>query len=293
MPRAAVIALLVAGGLLAVALLAAAFVVAAGSEESEPSANASTRQPELPLAEDGGALMVARRNGRVLVGLAVVPGGRIQAVAVEGEEAVPESELTFTVDGRPVTPSACGQACWELDVQQARELVVNAPESVRFQLPAVLPPSGAPLFAAVTRTMDALRAYRYREDLTAGAGPVTRSTWEAQVPGRMRVTGAGFRFVIVGTSRWDYRAGRWERSPHPGVDLPTYMWDGAGNARVLGRAGGTVVLSVFDREPRPAWFRLTVDAGNRVVDAEMLSPSHFMRQRFRDFDAPLRIESPR
>jgi hypothetical protein len=308
MPRAALIALLVAGGLLAVGLLAAAFVVAAGSDDEASEADVTLtlgtatfsetfdtapRRLELPLAANRDALMLARRNGRVLAGLAVVPGERIQAAVVEGEQAVPEAELAFTVDGRRVTPTSCGYACWELDAQQARELVVNAPEPLRFDLPAAPPPSGAQAFAGVTRTMEGLRTYRYDEDLTAGVGRAVTSTWETQVPDRVRIRiGGAPRSVIVGHARWDLRDGRWQRSPFPGLELPSYMWDGAGNARILGRRGDRQVLSVFDREPVPAWFKLTVDGRNRVVDAEMLSPSHFMRQRFRDFDEPLTITPP-
>jgi hypothetical protein len=299
MSRAVVIALVVVGGLLVVALLAAAFVVVAGSDEGASDAEftvsfeQSPERLELPLAAEGDAVTVARRNGRVLVGLAVDPARRIQVAAVAGEDAVPESDLTFTADGRLVTPTSCGYACWELDVQGARELVVNAPETFRFELPAALPASGARVFAEVTSTMNALRTYRYDEDLTAGVGRGATSTWEVQAPDRMRFrTGSGARSVIVGDTRWDFRGGRWQESPFPGLELPSYMWDGAGNARILGRAGARRVLSVFDREPVPAWFRLTVDGANRVVDAEMLAPSHFMRQRFRDFDEPLTIAPP-
>jgi hypothetical protein len=299
MSRAVWIAVIVVGGLLFFGLLAAAFVVAAGSDEESSDLEVTidfeqTPQGlELPLAADGKALTLARRNGRVLAGLAVDPEDRIQAAVVEGEQAVPESDLTFEVDGRLVTPTSCGQACWELDVQQARELVINAPETFRFELPAVLPPSGAAAFAGVTRTMENLRTYRYLEELTSGVGTGSSSTWEVQAPDRMRFrTADGFRSIIVGDSRWDYRGGRWERTPFPGLELPSFMWDGAGNARILGRAGDEQILSVFDREPVPAWFRLRVDGKNRVVDAEMLSPSHFMRQRFRDFNAPLTIEPP-
>lgn len=296
MQRAAWVLVLVAGGVLVVGLLAAALVVAAGPGEeaikTRLTFDGSTRQLELPLAAEGEALTLARRNGRILVGIAVDPSERVQVAVVEGEQAVPESDLTLTVDGRRLTPESCGQACWELDVRQARELVVNAPETVRFELPAVVPPSGAALFSDVTRTMASLRTYRFQEDLTAGVGPGTRSTWEVQAPNRMQFQAAGFRSIIVGTSRWDFRNGRWERTPHPGVQVPSYMWDGAGSARILGRAGDLRILSVFDREPVPAWFRLTIDGRNRVLDAEMLAPSHFMRQRFRDFNAPLTITPP-
>lgn len=300
MPRIAWIAVLATGAVLVLALLAAALVVAAGSgEESIDTGtvltlDASSRQLEIPLAAEGRALTLARRNGRVLVGLAVDPADRIQVAVVRGEQAIPLSELTFTIDGRLETPARCGHACWQLDVERARELVVNAPETLRFELPAALPPSGTRRFREVTRTMEKLRTYRFDEELTSGVGPPTRSRWEVQAPDRLRLrTASGSRAVVVGNSRWDFRNGRWERSPYARLELPSYMWDGAAGARLLpGAEGNSTTIAVFDSEPVPAWFRLTIDDENHVVDAEMLAPSHFMRQRFRDFDAPLSIESP-
>jgi hypothetical protein len=300
MSRIAWIAALVVAGALVAGLLAAAFVVVAGSGDESAGdevtidfQQAAPRRLELPLAADSRALTVAQRKGRMLAGLAVDPAERIQVAVVEGEQPVPQSDLMFTVDGRRVTPTSCGRACWELDVQRPRELIVDGPETVRFALPTELPPSGAAAYAALTRSMNGLKTYRYDEQLTAGVGGGLDSTIEAQAPDRMRFrTTRGSRAIIVGESRWDFRNGRWERTPFPGLQLPSYMWDGARNARLVGRSGNRRVVSVFDREPVPAWFRLTVDAQNRVLEAEMLSPSHFMHQRFRDFDAPFTIAPP-
>jgi hypothetical protein len=112
-----------------------------------------------------------------------------------------------------------------------------------------------------------------------------------QAPDRLRFrTKSGSRAVVVGPSRWDFRSGRWQRSAYPRLDLPSYMWDGARGARTL--PGNRRVLAAFDRDPVPAWFKLTIDDQNHVVDAEMLAPSHFMRQRFYDFNVPLTIEPP-
>jgi hypothetical protein len=74
------------------------------------------------------------------------------------------------------------------------------------------------------------------------------------------------------------------------------MWDGARNAHVLGKTrfqGRPVqILSVYDREPVPAWFRLLVDPKGRVLDARMIAPSHFMRQQFSAFNGPIVIRPP-
>jgi hypothetical protein len=74
------------------------------------------------------------------------------------------------------------------------------------------------------------------------------------------------------------------------------MWDGARNAHVLGktrfRGRPVQILSVYDREPVPAWFRLLVDPQSRVLEARMIAPSHFMRQQFSDFNGPIVIRPP-
>jgi hypothetical protein len=296
-PRVAWFVLLAIAGVLAFGLLAAAFVVAAGSdgdaEETEATLPA-TRRLELPLADDDSALMLAKRSGRALVGIAFRPGAPVEVAVLRGEQAIPASELSFAVNGREVEPQPCGYGCFALAAPEPRRIAVGVPALVRFDLPATLPRSGTQIFARVTRTMERLRTYRFNELLTAGVGRGTSATFAVQAPNRMRFrTAAGSRSVVVGRSRWDRRAGRWQRTPFPGVELPSFMWDGAGHARVLpGPGGNSTSLAVFDREPVPAWFKLTIDDENHVVDAEMLAPSHFMRQRFYDFNAPLRIVPP-
>jgi hypothetical protein len=292
-PRVAWFVLLAIAGVLAFGLLAAAFVVAAGSD-SDADETETTRPLELPLADDDSALMLAKRSGRVLVGIAYKPGVPVQVAVLRGEQAVPDSELSFAVNGRDVEAQSCGYGCFELDAARPRQIVVGVPERVRVDLPPTMPRSASALFARVTRTMEGLRTYRFDETLTSGAGRGTRATFEVESPNRMRFrTAEGSRSVVVGTSRWDQRGGRWERTPFPGVELPNFMWDGATAARVVpGPGGNSATLAVFDREPLPAWFRLTIDDELHVVDAEMLAPSHFMRQRFYDFNAPLTIRPP-
>ena len=142
-----------------------------------------------------------------------------------------------------------------------------------------------------------MRTHRFTEELTSGVGAGVRSVFEVRAPNRLAFrTADGFRSIIIGRNRWDFRNGRWERSTFPGLRVPTYMWDGARNARLLGktrfRGRPVQILSVYDREPVPAWFRLLVDAQNRVVDAHMIAPSHFMRQQFSDFNGPIVIRRP-
>lgn len=301
MPRLAWILVAVVAAALVALLVGAALVLAteSGSDSVEAGRATAVGEPveqlELPLAENRRALMLARRSGRVLVGIAALPGGPVEVAAIEGDEPLPRDALTFTVDGRELEPTPCGRACWRLDVRSPRTLVVNA---LRFDLPSRALPSGTALFRKVTRTMSGIRTLRYVEELTSGVGRGQTSTFEVRAPDRMRFRSAdGFRSIIIARTRWDFHDGRWERSPFPGLRVPNYMWEGARNARVLGmtnhRGRPVHVLSVYDRRPVPAWFRLLVDAHGRVLDAEMLAASHFMRQRFSAFNAPISIEPPR
>jgi hypothetical protein len=308
-PKIVWVLLSIALAAVVVGLTGAALLIADDSSGDSASApiteTGSTPQPlQLPLTDDPQALTLARNVGPVLVGLAARPDRPVEVAAVNGERPILRSTLVFLVDGKGGgSGTPCGRACSRLDTRvldgrrHTLEVLVPRQASVKFELPAQLPPSGAALFRTVERTMGSLRSYRYRERLTSGVGGVT-AFFEAQAPDRLRFrTETGFRSVIVGNSRWDFREGRWERSSFSRLSTSSFMWDGAHNARVLGqsRVGGrpVQVLSVFDFDPVPAWFRLQVDSSGRVLQAQMLAPSHFMDHRYRDFNGPITVEPPK
>jgi hypothetical protein len=307
MPRIAWIVLSVAAAVLFLGFAGAAFVIASnsGSKAAEPETTLTLGEPssqvELPLAEQDQTLMLAQHKGRVLVGIAASAGGSVDVAVLGGETPVAPDELSFAADGNPVDGVPCGRTCFRLDVDAfngTRRITVNAPERFVFLLPKALPASGAGLFAKVQREMGSLRTHRYTEELTSGVGTGVRSTFDVRAPNRLAFrTADGFRSIIIGRYRWDFRNGRWERSAFPGLSVPTYMWDGARNARLLGRtrlrSRPVQILSVYDRQPIPAWFRLLVDPQGRVLEARMIAPSHFMRQRFRDFNGPIAIRPPK
>jgi hypothetical protein len=306
MSRVAWVVLSVAAALLAVGFAGAAFVVASGSgSEAEPETTLtlgeSSGRVELPLADQDQTIMLAQHKGRVLVGIAASAGGPVDVAVLEGETPVAPEKLSFAADGKPVDGVPCGRTCFRLAVAAfngKRRITVSTPQRFEFLLPKALPASGAGLFAKVQREMGALRTHRYTEELTSGVGAGVRSTFGVRAPNRLAFrTADGFRSVIIGRNRWDFRNGRWERSAFPGLRVPTYMWDGARNARLLGttRFRGRLVqiLSVYDRQPIPAWFRLLVDPQSRVLDARMIAPSHFMRQQFSDFNQPIAIRPPK
>ena len=72
------------------------------------------------------------------------------------------------------------------------------------------------------------------------------------------------------------------------------MWYEAKHARVVGRRpNGVAELAAFGLKPVPAWFRLSVEPGGRVVEAEMIAPSHFMLHRYSDFNGEFTITPPK
>ncbi|MGH3134596.1 MAG: hypothetical protein ACRDNY_12810, partial [Gaiellaceae bacterium] len=168
--------------------------------------------------------------------------------------------------------------------------------TLRLRLPARLPPDGSALLRNADRRMRALRSVQYAESLTAGLGSSVRTRYAMQAPDRLSFrTSQGQRTILIGDRRWDLEGTRWVESPIPAVRVPSYVWEGSRNARLLGRtrvAGIPVsVLAAFDRSI-PAWFRIFVARDGRVVEAEMLSQGHFMRHRFFGLNEPIEIEAP-
>jgi hypothetical protein len=243
---------------------------------------------------------VAEHAGNVLVGLAAAEGGPVEVVVLRAETPVETDELDLEVDGSPVDATGCGDGCSRIETAvldgTVRRIDVRAGSAtVRFELPARLPPDGAAVFARAQKTMDALRTFRFTERLTSGSGGVT-TDFDVQAPNRLRLrTADGFRAVIIGRTRWDYTGGQWERGSFPGLTVPqVLMWNRARNPRIVERrADGTAELAAFGLQPVPAWFRLTVEPDGRVVEAEMIAASHFMTHSYGDFNRRFAIEPPR
>jgi hypothetical protein len=244
-------------------------------------------------------LALAEHRRDLLVGIAARPHGPVQVAAVRAETPFPAGAVRVTIDGREVEARPCGRACSEVPVSvlngRPRILTVRAgSSSVSFGLPARLPPSGTAIFDRARRTMDSLDSFRFVERLSSGGGAL-RAQIDVQSPNRLRLrTSTGFGSVIIGRTRWDYRDGRWERGPFPGLEVrDVLMWHQAKSPRILRRVGGGWELAAFGLKPVPAWFRLTVEPSGRVAEAEMTAPSHFMLHRYSDFNAGIPIKAPR
>jgi hypothetical protein len=305
MSRAAWTALI--GSLIVVGIAIGAVAAFFGDDEeaTAPTALETTAEPprgfELPLAGQPRTLALGGHDRNLLVGIAARRGDPIELTALRGETPVALDELRIELNGRVVQAAPCGRGCLRVSgpVLAGRETfltVRHGAQSVSFDLPAVLPPDGNAAFDKASSTMSALRTFRFTERLSSGLGTTVNSTVDVQAPDRLRLRTKGFSSVIIGTNRWDRRAGgQWEQNPFPGLDVKELlMWHQAKNPRIVRLFGnGAAELVAFGTEPVPAWFRLDVEPSGRVTEAEMTAASHFMLHRYQDFNRGPAIEPPR
>jgi len=128
--------------------------------------------------------------------------------------------------------------------------------------------------------------------------------YRLQAPDRLAFrTDRGVELVVIGRRQWlRTRPGAYATGEY-GAGLPFltrswFRWTVYGRSvRLLGirdtRGSRVAELALFD-EATPAWIRLTIDvATKRVTEEEVSSKSHITRTRYRAFNQPLQIESPR
>jgi hypothetical protein len=292
--------MLLAAGVVVLGLgagLLAGFTGHEGSSLEPPQSSSSTWPDfELPLALEPSTLSLAQQRRDLLVGLAAREGGPVEVAALRAQTPFVTDDVKIAVDGDSAETESCGRGCSRFDApvlegRPSRVSVEAGGETFSFALPGSLPPSGQATFDQALKRMDSLRAYRFTEDLSSGRSTVVTKL-EVQAPDRMRLrTSNGYRSVIIGKTRWDYD-GRWQRGPFPGLNVgDIVMWHSAKHPREL-HGGPTTELAAFALEPVPSWFRIKVRSG-RVVEAQMLAPSHFMTHHYSGFNAPIRIEPPR
>lgn len=288
---------------LGIAVLAVTLSGGEGSKRSPTSTVGAVSPPapfELPLALKPSTLALATHRRDLIVGIAARAGGPVEVAAVRAESPVPAEAIRLRVRGHDVNGQSCGRGCSlahvpVLDGARTRLSVLIGSTSVSFDLPARLPPSGRAVFARALKTMRSLRSFHFTEQLSSGRGGLV-TKFDIQAPDRLRLrTADGFRAVIIGRTRWDFRGGRWERTSFPGlVVTDVLMWHRARSPRIVGhRANGVTELSAFGLEPVPAWFRVLVAPSGRVVEAEMTAPSHFMKHRYGEFNRSARIKAPK
>lgn len=301
------LALIALAPVLAAVVLVAAGVVRPGSEAAPTAQQAPATAADHPPA---GTLVLGGQAGRRAVGLTVRHGsGALEVEAhVLGPDGLGAEGLAvgFDTGASRVSGTPCGQAryCARLRAQLPLELDVriegpDGPASARFELPAEWRPADD-LVTEATRVYGDLLTVVYDEHLDPGNGKALETRWRIAAPDRLayRIAG-GPSAVVVGSRRWDREpGGAWIESDQDRLTLPEPPWtDAVTSASLLGEQtlGGrkTWVVSFLDDATLPTWFTIWVEqTTGRTLQVRMTTAGHFMRQRYRSFDEPVRIEPP-
>jgi hypothetical protein len=304
-----------AATLVGIALIGASIAVAGFVLTAKPKAAAPVATVAAPVVSPGSAaidqrplLSLAAQDGRMLFGVLAREGGPIDVFAKAGAGTKPTA-VRATLSGASLGSGvSCGPDCVRFDADvmngNATTLTVVAEQpggntSATLELPGTVPASGHALLARANATMKDLRSLRMDETLSDGVSAPLSASYELLAPDRMRVdTSFGEKSVLIGDQRYDFLDGQWIASSIPNDPVPSYVWERAGQPRIVGKdtVDGTpvTILSVYAASPDyPTWYRLYVADDGRVLRDDMLGESHFMQQRFYDFDVPLEIEVPR
>ena len=288
--------------LLAGLVIAVAFLTDLAPGRQLARAVASPEAPQ-PIADPPpGATVLAGESGGRAVGLAITPGGRLQATVLGPDDnGVDGLSVGFRTAGRTVGSSRCGPGCYRADerIDGRRVTVVLDSGPVAFDLPGATRPA-TNLVAEARRAFAGLRSLVIHERLASSRRDKITTTFRIVAPDRLTyVTSAGSRAVVIGGQRWDAQGkGAFLRSAQTPLELPGAEWGPRWlNARAVGWAnvGGrrARVVSFFD--PRlPGWFELAVDpATHRPLTLKMTAAAHFMRHRYTNFNQRLKIVPPR
>ncbi len=268
----------------------------ASAAVSAPAPLAKPRPPKLPPPN---ALVLAKQNGRLAVGLASQPAGnglRLTATVVSPDTTgVNGLDVSFRAGGRTVAAAACGSGCYGALVPRARTVDVTlSGRTVPFRLPRRSQTARSLVRDAGTvfRSLDTVS---YVERLSSGPRRTIVTDWRLQAPDRLayRIRG-GTAGIVIGTRRWDRTGGRWRGSSAQRLQMPEPVWGrGSSNARLLRLTKRVAVVSMLDRS-LPAWFTIRFDRRTlRPLSLEMTAAAHFMHHRYTSFDRPFRIRPPR
>jgi hypothetical protein len=148
--------------------------------------------------------------------------------------------------------------------------------------------------------MRSLRSVREDEEVSSGPGQRAFTRYALRAPDRLAfATGGGVQTVQIDRTQWLRTPGSpWRRSTVPGgVPFRTRSWfrwtPYARSIHVLARRGPLAELALAD-PATPVWLRLTVDTRTgRVLRERLVARARFIDRRFSEFDAPVRIVSPR
>ena len=252
-------------------------------------------RPALPKLPPKDAVVLAKQDGRLAVGLAARPAGARTAVqaTVVGPSNTGVKGLRVSFNGKPAAP--CGSGCYRAVIPGSpRVNVVVSGRTLRFDLSSRAQKATA-LVRRATRAFRKLRSVSYVERLASGPGRAVVSRWRLEAPDRLeyKIRG-GTAGIVIGKRRWDRTGRRWIPSPSQRLRMPAPTWGSAdANAHVLESQGSFVVVSLLNRS-LPAWFTIRFDRRTLLPRSlDMAAAAHFMRHRYTSFNRPLQIRPPK
>ena len=288
--------------LLAGLVIAVAFLTDLAPGRQLARAVVSPQAPQ-PIADPPpGATVLAGESGDRAVGLAILPGGNLQATVLGPDDnGVDGLSVAFRAGGRTVGATPCGSGCYRAGgrIDARRVTVLLGSSVVAFAIPGRTQPA-SPLVAEARRAFAGLRSLVIHERLASSPRDKITTTFRIVAPDRLTyVTSAGARAVVIGAQRWDADGkGPLVRSAQTPLQLPGAEWGPRWlNARALGwakvRGRRARLVSFFD--PRlPGWFELAVDPStHRPLELKMTAAAHFMHHRYTNFNQPMQIVAPR
>jgi putative copper export protein len=296
--RSAAAELVVLAGL----VIAVAFLTDLAPGRQLARAVASPEAPQ-PIADPPpDATVLAGESGGRAVGLAVRPGGRLQATVLGPDDnGVDGLSVAFRAGERTFGTSRCGPGCYRADgrIAARRVTVLLGSGPVAFAIPPRTQPASG-LVAEARRAFVSLRSLVIHERLASSPRDRIATTFRIVAPNRLTyVTSGGSRAVVIGGRRWDSSGnGPLVRSAQTPLQLPGPEWGPRWlNARALGwaKVGGRRARLVTFFDPQlPAWFKVAVDPStHRPLELNMTAAAHFMHHRYTNFNQPIRIAPPR
>jgi copper transport protein len=259
--------------------------------------------PQAIAAPPPGATVLGGESGDRAVGLAILPGGRLQATVLGPDDlGVDGLSVGFRANGRTLGATSCGPGCYRAAGRiRARRVSVLAgsAQPVVFAIPTRTEPASE-LVRKARHAYASLHSLVIHERLASSPRYRITTTWQIVAPDRLTYrTSAGSRAVVIGGQRWDANGnGPLVRSAQTPLQLPGAQWGPRWlNARALGwtNVGGqrARVVSFFDPQ-LPGWFEVALDPRtNRPLELKMTAAAHFMHHVYTDFNRPLRIVAPR
>ncbi len=264
--------------------------------------------------EPAGAVVLAKEDGGLAVGLAAAPRhGQLLVVATVfgqsggGATRLPTRIAIMTRAGQRMTAeaTACTAGCYEAAfntpaIPERASLTFNGGGRVDFTLPA-----HGPTASALRLVRDAEAEYGQlsslvtHERLASDPAEVVYTTYYAVAPDELRFdVRGGDDTIIIGNRRWDRApGGSWQESPQdPIKPIAPYWTPLVQDATVLGTAtvqGRSCWVISFADPQTPGFFTIYLDKSTyRTLELEMTAAAHFMHHVYGPFNEPIKIQPP-